>query len=254
MCSYSATRWRSRSLGEVASDSSSRRGSGSSSSRFYLLGLGRGCGRSRRGGLISLRLDAAGVTATSRGIDVDSRLRTSNRKIFAIGDAIDGPRFTHSAGYQAGIVIRNALFGLPARVGYSALPAVTYLDPEVARAGLTEAEARKAGGTVTVIHQPLSCNDRAQTERSAEGFVKVVAGPRRRILGATIVAPHAGELIGLWGLAISQRLPISAVAQMILPYPTLSELSKRAAGAYYAPKLFGERSRSIVRFIQKWLP
>ena len=120
--------------------------------------------------------------------------------------------------------------------------------------GLTEADAREQGHKVTVLTQAFSENDRAQTERHTEGLAKIVLGPRGKILGATIVGPHAGEMIALWGLAISNRLKISAVASMIAPYPTRSEISKRVAGSYYTPALFGPRTRRFVRLVQRLLP
>lgn len=201
-----------------------------------------------------LGLEAAGIKFGPKGVEVDKGLRSSNRRVFAIGDVAGGPQFTHIAGYHAGIVIRSALLGLPVKVNYSALPWVTYVDPEVAHVGLTEAEARKCAGSVTTLQESFKGNDRAQTERRTEGFIKIVLGRRGRILGATIVAPHAGEMIGLWGLAISRKLAISAIAGMIAPYPTLSELSKRAAGSYYTPSLYGARMRRFVGLVQKWLP
>jgi len=208
----------------------------------------------RRPNIEGLGLDAAGIATTPLGITVDGRLRSTNRRVFAIGDVAGGPQFTHIAGYHAGIVIRNALFGLPAKVDYAALPWVTYADPELAHVGLTEAAAREAGDEVTTLSQPLSGNDRAQAERETEGLAKVVLGRRGRILGATIVAPRAGEMIGLWGLAIQKRLPIGAIAASLAPYPTLSEISKRAAGSFYTPTLFGGRTRRFVGLVQRILP
>jgi pyruvate/2-oxoglutarate dehydrogenase complex dihydrolipoamide dehydrogenase (E3) component len=208
----------------------------------------------RRPNIESLGLDAAGVAHTPKGITVDARLITTNRKVFAIGDVAGGPQFTHIAGYHAGIVIRNALFGLPAKVDYRALPWVTYSDPELAHAGLTEAEARKAGHAIEVLSWSFALNDRAQAERETEGLAKIILGRKGTILGATIVGPRAGELIGTWGLAISAGLKIGAIASAILPYPTLSEISKRAAGSYYTPKLFGASTRRLVGLIQKILP
>lgn len=201
-----------------------------------------------------LGLDAAGIETTPRGIKVDARLRTSNRKVFAIGDVAGGPQFTHIAGYHAGIVIRNALFGIPAKAGYRALPWVTYTDPELAHVGLTEAEARKAGCGVRILMQRFSDNDRARTERRTSGLAKVVIDSRNRILGATVVGPHAGELISLWGLAIQANLRIGQVASMIAPYPTLSEISKRTAGSAFTPALFGPTTRRVVGLIQRVLP
>jgi len=208
----------------------------------------------RKPNTAGLGLDLAGIEVTPRGITVDQRLRSSNRRVFAIGDVAGGPQFTHIAGYHAGIVIRNALFGLPAKVDYAALPWVTYADPELAHVGLTEAEARAAGHDVSTLLQPLAGNDRAKAERASEGLAKIILGPRGRILGATILAPHAGEMIGIWGLAIQQKMKIGAIASMILPYPTMSEISKRAAGCFYTPSLFSTRTRRLVGLLQRWLP
>lgn len=208
----------------------------------------------RRPNTEPLGLEAAGIEATQKGITVDARLRTSNRRVFAMGDVAGGPQFTHIAGYHAGIVIRNALFGLPAKVDYAALPWVTYADPELAHTGLTEADARKAGHDVTILTWPFDSNDRAQAERATEGLAKIVLGRKGQILGATIVGPHAGELIGMWAVAISARLKIGKIANAVLPYPTLSEVSKRVAGSYYTTRLFGAGTRRLVGLVQNWLP
>jgi pyruvate/2-oxoglutarate dehydrogenase complex dihydrolipoamide dehydrogenase (E3) component len=208
----------------------------------------------RKPNLDGLDLGLAGIEATPRGITVDARLRSSNRRVFAAGDVAGGPQFTHVAGYHGGVLIRNILFGLPAKVDYSALPWVTYCDPELAHVGLTEAEARLANHPVQVLLQPLAGNDRAVAEGNTEGLAKIILGGGGRILGATILAPHAGEMIGLWGLAIQAKMKIGAVAQMMAPYPTLSEISKRAAGGFYTPSLFSARTRTVVGWIQRLLP
>ncbi len=208
----------------------------------------------RRPNVEDLGLDAAGIAHGPAGISVDARLRSSNRRVFAIGDVAGGPQFTHVAGQHAGVVIRNALFGIPARIDYKALPWVTYTDPELAHVGLTEAGARAAGHDAEVLTWSFAANDRAQAERATDGHAKIVLGPRGRILGATIVGPRAGELIGPWVLAISSGLAIGSVASAVLPYPTLSEISKRAAGSYYTPKLFGRATRRIVGFVQRFIP
>tara|TARA_R100000005_G_scaffold96082_2_gene80560 strand:+ start:8293 stop:9723 length:1431 start_codon:yes stop_codon:yes gene_type:complete len=197
-----------------------------------------------------LNLEVAGIEYSPSGIKTDARLRTTNRKIFAIGDVAGGPQFTHAAGYQAGVVIRNALFRLPAKASYEALPHVTYTDPELASVGLTEDQARdRHGDKIRVLTCPFSDIDRARTDRLETGLIKVVTGRGGRILGAGIVGPHAGELIHPWALAISGGLKISAMASYIAPYPTLGEIGKRAAGSYYTPGLFSPRTRALVRFL-----
>ena len=201
----------------------------------------------RRPVVDGLGLEAAGVAVDAKGIKVDARLRTTNARIFAIGDVSGGPQFTHAAGYQAGIVIRNALFRLPARARTRAMPRVTYTDPELAAVGLGEAEAQAQRLPHEVVRWRFADNDRARAERAGEGLIKVVVGRRGRVLGAAIVGAHAGELILPWVLAIERGLKLSALAGAVVPYPTLSEVSKRAAGAYYAPRLFSDRMRWLVR-------
>ena len=205
----------------------------------------------RRADTAALNLAAAGIEATPHGIKVDARLRTSNRRAFAIGDAAGGPQFTHIALYHAGIVIRNALFRLPSRVDYRALPWVTYTDPELAQVGATETAA-KADGPIQVLCWSFTDNDRAHTERDTAGEIKIVTRRSGRIIGATILGAAAGDLILPWALAISQKLKIGAMANLIVPYPTRGEAGKRAAGAYYTPTLFAPRTRRLVRFLARF--
>jgi pyruvate/2-oxoglutarate dehydrogenase complex dihydrolipoamide dehydrogenase (E3) component len=206
----------------------------------------------RRPNVEGLELAAAGIAATAKGITVDARLRTTNRRAFAVGDVAGGPQFTHIALYHAGIVIRNALFRLPARVDYRALPWVTYTDPELAQVGMTEAAARGAGrGDPRILRWRFAENDRAQTERDTEGTVKIVARRDGRILGASILGAGAGDLILPWALAIAQKLKIGALANLVVPYPTRGEASKRAAGSFYTPALFSPRTRRIVRLLAR---
>jgi pyruvate/2-oxoglutarate dehydrogenase complex dihydrolipoamide dehydrogenase (E3) component len=199
---------------------------------------------------MGLDLAAAGIDATAHGISVDARLRTSNRRVFAIGDVAGGPQFTHVALYHAGIVIRNALFRLPAHVDYRALPWVTYSDPELAQVGMSEAVARDAhGAKIRVLRWNFADNDRAHTERDTAGMVKIVTLANGRILGAAILGAGAGDQIMAWALAISRRLKIGALANLIVPYPTRGEAGKRAAGSFYTPTLFSSRTRRLVRLL-----
>ena len=205
--------------------------------------------------LDKLNLPVAGVNFSRKGITVGSNLRSTNRRIFAVGDAAGGLQFTHVAGAHAGIVIRQALFGLPAKFATNAVPWVTYTDPELAQVGLTEAEARaRYGNALTVLRQDFHHNDRATAEAKAHGLLKLMI-VKGRPVGVSIVGPQAGELIGLWALAISAGLKISKIAGMIAPYPTLGEISKRAAGAYFSPTLFDNpRLKQFVRLVQRFLP
>lgn len=205
----------------------------------------------RKADFAALDLDKAGIAHTPRGITVDRRLRTTNRRVYAIGDVTGAWQFTHVAGYHAGIVIRNALFRLPAKVDDRAIPWVTYTDPELAHVGLGEAAAREAAGAIRVLRWPYAENDRARAEGLADGLVKAVTTPRGRILGASIVGAAAGELIQPWVLAIGRGLRIGALATMIAPYPTLGEISKRAAGSFYERSLFSDRTRRVVRLLRR---
>lgn len=191
----------------------------------------------RRPALERLNLEAAGVETTRAGVKVDAGLRSSNRRVYAVGDAAGGLQFTHVAGWHAGLVIRSALFRLPVKAE-AAIPRVTYTDPEIAQVGLTEAEAReKHGDALEVLRAEYDGNDRAKAEGKTDGFLKVMV-VKGRPVGASMVGAQAGELIQIWQLAMSANLKIGAIAGMIAPYPTLSELAKRAAGSYYEPRLF----------------
>ncbi|MCC7427568.1 MAG: FAD-dependent oxidoreductase [Alphaproteobacteria bacterium] len=209
--------------------------------------------------LEGLGLDAAGVSASKLGIVTDRGLRSvSNRRCYAIGDIADvqgiGPRqFTHVANYHAGIVVRSALFRLPAKVDYGALPRVTYTAPELAQTGLTEAEARAAGhADLTILRWPFHENDRAIAERETHGLIKVVATRKGRVLGAGILGPRAGEMINAWSLAIVARVKLATLAGMVVPYPTFAEVGKRAAGQFFVSRLFSERTKGLVRFLRRF--
>lgn len=207
----------------------------------------------RRANVDGLNLEAAGVNYSPKGIDVDARLRTSNKKIYAIGDVAGGLQFTHVAGYHAGIVIKNALFRLPSKADHSTVPWVTYTAPELAQVGLTEAQAKeKYGDGIRILRWPFHENDRAQAEGETDGMIKAVTTKKGVILGCGIAGPMAGELIQTWVLAMSEKIKIGGMATMIAPYPTFGEVSKRAAGSFYTASLFSEKTRKIVRFLAKF--
>ena len=204
----------------------------------------------RKPNLEGLGLEAAGIKHERGGITVNDGLVTSNRKVFAIGDCTGGLQFTHVANYHAGIVIRRALFQMFwAKVDNSTVPWVTYTAPELAHVGLSEEAARKKHGNINVLRWPYHENDRAQAERSTDGLVKVIVAKNGKILGASIVGEHAGELIQMWSLAISQKMKIKAMMGWISPYPTLSEINKRVAYRHYATAA----SNTVVRKVIGWL-
>ncbi len=205
----------------------------------------------RRANTDDLNLDAAGIHSHRRGIEVDAGLRTSNRRIYAIGDAIGRLQFTHVAAYHAGIVVRRALFRLPARINETAVPWVTYTDPEVAQVGLSEPDARERfGNRVRVVTLPVESNDRFRAERETDGLIKVMVY-RGRVVGASMVGAHAGELIHPWCLMVSHRMRIARMTSAILPYPTRGEVGRQVAGSYFTPALFGTRMRRIAGLLAR---
>ncbi|UWQ91617.1 FAD-dependent oxidoreductase [Rhodobacteraceae bacterium M382] len=214
-----------------------------------LLAIGRKANTDR------LNLAAAGIEPTRTGIQVDAGLRTTNKKVYAIGDVAGGLQFTHVAGYQAGVIIRSILFGLPAKASTHHIPWATYTDPELAHVGLSEAEARqKHGARLEVVRFDYHHNDRAIAERKTKGFIKVMV-VKGRPVGASIVGHQAGELINLWSLVLANKLKMGQVAAMVSPYPTIGEVNKRAAGAYFSPRLFDNPLvKRVVGLVQRWLP
>jgi pyruvate/2-oxoglutarate dehydrogenase complex dihydrolipoamide dehydrogenase (E3) component len=199
-----------------------------------------------------LDLEKANVSFTKRGITVDAGLRSvSNTGVYAAGDVAGGLQFTHVAGYHAGLIIRNALFRLPVKNRTDIIPWVTYTDPELAHVGLTEKDARtQHGETIRVLRWHFHENDRALAEGKSKGLVKLITAKNGRILGCSIVGPNAGDLIAMWTLAITQKLKVSAIAGMVLPYPTLGEAGKRAAITYYAGVTTKPLIRKLIGFLK----
>ncbi len=195
-----------------------------------------------------LGLEAAGIRAGPAGIAVDRRLRTANRRVYAIGDAA-GARFAHTAEYQAGLVIRHALFRERIAADSVAVPRVVFTDPELAHVGLTETQARERYRRIRVLRWPYRENDRAQAERATAGHIKIVTDRKGTVLGATIVGASAGELIAAWTPAVVQKTNIRVFAGIVVPYPALAGIGGRAAVAAFAPRL----SSPWVRRLLSWL-
>ncbi|NBV54590.1 MAG: mercuric reductase [Proteobacteria bacterium] len=208
----------------------------------------------RRPNLASLNLAAANVAHTPQGITVNASLRTSNPSIYAVGDVTGPYQFTHMAGYQAGIFIQRCLFGnVLAKTNYSAVPWVTFTQPELAHVGLTEQQAQAKFGTKAVTTRfPFVENDRAQAEKQTQGFIKIIT-VKGKVVGASIVGPSAGELIHTWAIMVSQKFPLRSLTGVIHAYPTLSEVNKRAAGNYFKPALFAPRTQALSRLLFRWL-
>ena len=195
-----------------------------------------------------LWLDAAGVKFERTGIQVDTRLRTNQKHIFAAGDVSGGYQFTHAAGYEGGVVVSNAVFHLPRKVDYTWLPWCTYTDPELASIGLNERAAKDAGFDYSVWTEAFRDNDRGLAEGQAEGRIKLILNKKEKPLGVQILGPRAGDLIAEWVAVLNGGVKLSTLASAIHPYPTLGEISKRVTGSVFSPKIFSEKVQKGLKF------
>jgi len=198
-----------------------------------------------------LDLEEAGIAHDARGIQTDRSLRTTNKRVYAVGDVAGRGQFTHLAGAHAALFVRRAIFAMPVNADDLVVPRVTYCDPELAAIGLSEAEARETHGTeVRVETFHFNDNDRALAEGDVRGLGKLVTTKKGKVLGVTLVGRHAGDHIHIWALMMSARLKLTALTGMIAPYPTRGEIGKRLAGMWYAPALFSDRSRKLVSLLK----
>jgi pyruvate/2-oxoglutarate dehydrogenase complex dihydrolipoamide dehydrogenase (E3) component len=200
----------------------------------------------------NLGLDAAGIAHDRRGITVSNALRTTNRRVYAIGDVAGGLQFTHVAGYHAGLVIQSILFRVPGKPNNDMIPWATYTDPELAHVGLTEEQAHQKAGDITILRWPYAENDRAQAERKTDGLVKMITDKKGRILGASIAGANAGEMINIFALALSKKMKAGDLRGFIAPYPTMTEITKRAATSFAAPMTRKPMVRRIIGFLRRF--
>ena len=195
--------------------------------------------------------EEGGVEYDRRGVKVSDKLRSvSNPKVYAIGDVAGGFQFTHWAGYHAGLVIRSILFRLPAKENKDIIAWATYTDPELGHVGLTEEQAKERFGHVNVLRWPYAENDRAQAERKTAGLVKLLTNKKGRIVGASIAGEKAGELLNTLSLMVERKMKVGDITGFTSPYPTLGEISKRAATASLAPKAKLPAVRKAVSFLR----
>jgi pyruvate/2-oxoglutarate dehydrogenase complex dihydrolipoamide dehydrogenase (E3) component len=206
----------------------------------------------RRPATAGLELDKAGIATGPNGVVVDRRMRTTNKRVYAIGEVTGAPPLIHLAEAQAEFVVGHALSR--SRTAIAAVPRVTFTEPELAHVGLTEAQAQAQARTgyrhLRILRWPYEENDRAQAERTTAGHIKVVTTARGVILGVTIVGASAGETIGVWTLALAHRLNIHAMTEFIVPYPTLAEISRRAAQSVFTVRLTSSFVRRIIAFFR----
>lgn len=213
------------------------------SARALLAALGR------KPNVAGLRLDKAGVAYTDKGIPTDMRLRTTSADIFAAGDVLGKWMFTHAAGYEGGVALTNAVARLPRKAEYGLMPTAVYCEPELAGLGHNETSAAKEGQEVRVVVQRFEENDRAQADATPEGLLKLLVDRKDRVAGVRILGPRAGDLLGEWAAVMAGGVKLSELAQAVHPYPTLAEISKRAAGEYLAPKIFEGVAPKLLKLV-----
>ncbi|WP_136657524.1 FAD-dependent oxidoreductase [Nitratireductor sp. XY-223] len=197
-------------------------------------------------------LTEAGIDYDRGGIKVQPNLKTTNRRVFAIGDVAGGLQFTHVAGYHAGLVVQQILFRAPARENSGIVPWATYTDPELAHVGLGEEDARKRFGDIHVLRWPYAENDRALAERKTDGLIKLVTDKKGRVVGVSIAGAGAGEMINMWALAIANKMRLSNVRGYVPPYPTMAEIGKRAVITYYSPMTRKPFIRRIIGLMRRF--
>lgn len=193
-----------------------------------------------------LNLDGIGIAIGDNGVKVDEYLETTAKNVYASGDVTGELLFTHAAEHQSRTALSNALFPIKHKVDYSAFPWTTFTNPEVARVGLTEQQAREEHGGVKVFRFPFEDLDRAICDGETEGFVKLVTDRRGRLLGGHVIGPDAGNYIAEVVLAMRKGIPVGELSQTVHVYPTLSESVKKAGDGYYREKLFTDRNRKVL--------
>jgi pyruvate/2-oxoglutarate dehydrogenase complex dihydrolipoamide dehydrogenase (E3) component len=207
-----------------------------------LLALGRTANVS------DLGLEDIGVEFNRQGINVDNRLRTNIKHIYAIGDVNGGFQFTHAAGYEGGIVVSNAVFRLPRKVNYAFLPWCTYTDPSLGSVGMNEKRAAEAGIGYNVWTEEFKDNDRSLAEGETVGKIKMILDEKEKPIGIQILGPHAEELLNEWVAILNGKVKLSTLASAIHPYPTIGEINKKVAGTYFSPKIFSEKVQKGLKF------
>jgi len=198
--------------------------------------------------LDGLGLENIGVQFDRRGLKLDNRLRTAQKHIYGAGDVTGQYLFTHAAGYEGGIVIRNAVFHLPAKVDYTDIPWCTYTDPELASIGMNETRAKDAGIKYSVWTEQFRRNDRSLSEGEENGMIKMVLDEKEKPVGIQILGPHAGELINEWVAIFNGNSKLSTIASAVHPYPTLGEINKRVVGNFFAEKIYSEKVKKGLKF------
>jgi len=202
----------------------------------------------REPNLKGLNLEGIGVSFDRKGIQTDARMRTSRKHIYAAGDVTGAFQFTHTAGYEGGIIVSNAIVHLPRKADYTFMPWCTYTDPELAGIGMNEKAAGEAGLEYDVFTEVFEDNDRSLAEGEAVGKIKMLLDRHEKPIGVQILGPRAGELLNEWVAVLNGKVKLSTLGSAVHPYPTLGEINKRVAGAYLSPKIFSDKVRKGLKF------
>jgi pyruvate/2-oxoglutarate dehydrogenase complex dihydrolipoamide dehydrogenase (E3) component len=195
-----------------------------------------------------LGLEDIGVKVNRFGIEVDKRLRTNHKHIYAAGDVNGGFLFTHAAGYEGGVVVSNAIFRLPRNADYTYLPWCTYTDPELASIGMNEKTAKAKGIDYSIIVEEFKNNDRSLAEAERIGKIKMLLNEKEKPIGVQIAGPHAGDLVSEWVAVLNGKVKLSTLAAAVHPYPTIGEINKKVAGTYFTPKIFSDKIKKGLKF------
>jgi pyruvate/2-oxoglutarate dehydrogenase complex dihydrolipoamide dehydrogenase (E3) component len=193
-------------------------------------------------------LEDIGIKTNRTGIEVDKRLRTNHKHIYAAGDVNGGFLFTHAAGYEGGVVVSNAVFRLPRKADYTYLPWCTYTDPELASIGMNEKSAKAAGIDYSIWIEEFKDNDRSLAEGEKVGKIKMLLDEKEKPIGVQIVGPHAGDLVSEWVAVLNGKVKLSTLAAAVHPYPTIGEINKKIAGTFFTPKIFSDRIKKGLKF------
>lgn len=202
----------------------------------------------RKPNIENLELEKTGVKTDRLGVNVDNRLRTNQKHIYAAGDVTGGFQFTHAAGYQGGIVVSNAIFHIPRKADYKWLPWCTYTDPPLGSIGMNESMAKAAGIDYTLWTEEFKNNDRSLAEGEQTGKIKMLLDTKEKPIGVQIFGPNAGDLLSEWVAVLNGKVKLSTLAAAIHPYPTIAEINKKVAGAFFSPKIFSDRIKKGLKF------
>jgi pyruvate/2-oxoglutarate dehydrogenase complex dihydrolipoamide dehydrogenase (E3) component len=195
-----------------------------------------------------LGLETIGIEHDRRGIKVDQRMRTNHKHIYAVGDVNGGFQFTHTAGYEGGIVVSNAIFRLPRKADYTYLPWCTFTDPPLGNIGMNEKMAKEADIDYTVWTEEFKDNDRSVAEGEKTGKIKMILNEKEKPIGVQILGPHAGDLLAEWVAVLNGKVKLATLAAAVHPYPTIGEINKRVAGKFFSPKIFSEKVQKGLKF------